>query len=238
MRARGGFVFGLIVGGLVLLPSSGAVAHPDGNWYGLWWHSPQQPVVWRFEDSFPNAGNKRDRFVDAVQTWEDAAGDLEFDKQPDFTAASYDQCPQEGNSWIGWDNIPGPIGAQSHVCKFSDFPNQARSFFIIFDSSVDWYSGASTPPPADKVDIQAMATHELGHAGGFGHPLGTVNPEWGLNADGSVNSQEGFNVSRRPITRCAPLSTWALPTIDRSRLTMCIRSAVATDLRGRSPGMT
>jgi hypothetical protein len=189
------FLAGLFTSLLTVSGMGSALAHPEGSFYGLWWHPAQKPVIWHFEDSFPiGSGDKRDRVLDAISTWEAAAGDLTFDKEPDFTRTTLD-CPQEGNSWIGYESIvTADALAETKVCKFADFPNQARSFWLRFDSAEAWYQGASTPPPNGTIDVQAVATHELGHVGGFGYPIGQVKPHWGVNANGSIDVTEYLNL--------------------------------------------
>jgi Matrixin len=201
-----GFFVGMLTA-VMLVPAPRAMAHPDGSFYGLWWHGPQKPVVWHFEDDFPTAGNRRDRVLDAISTWESASGDLTFDKEPDFAATTLN-CPQEGNSWIGWPFIDGEGGTlgETRVCKFSEFPNQARSFYVRLDRDEPWHSATSTPPPDEETDLQAIATHELGHATGFGFPTGDVKGHWGVNANGTIDQTELQNLCQTtPIETMCPV---------------------------------
>jgi hypothetical protein len=54
--------------------------------------------------------------------------------------------------------MPGLRGA-ALVC-----PSLNSTVRITLSTAYNWYTGASTPNPSPQVDVQAIVTHELGHA--------------------------------------------------------------------------
>jgi hypothetical protein len=148
-------------------------AHPQGDFYENKWIR-DRSVDWMFTDTFPSNA-WRDRVNDADGPWNAVGTSMHFVKQPevnDFNALNCPSSYQKNGIHIG--PIDGtPINdntlARTYRCIFSG-TNEWYSFQIKFDVEEPWYTGASTPPPAFAFDLQAVATHEFGHATGFtGH---------------------------------------------------------------------
>ncbi|MDP9224518.1 MAG: hypothetical protein M3P18_11825 [Actinomycetota bacterium] len=187
------FLSGFLVGLMTLLVSPVALAHNADNFYGEWWHDSEKPVRWHFDNDFPTAGDKRQRVKDAFSTWEDAPGQLGFDRGDDIQGFP-GACPGDGRSFVAFPSMGGDTLAQTVVCHFAGEVNRTKSFYILIDASKDWYDGASTPPPDSKYDIQAVATDEVGHSTSWGFPLGDVQPHLGVNANGQIRQPEYQNL--------------------------------------------
>jgi Matrixin len=155
--------------GSALQPSP-AFAHAANDFYAHWYQQSDRNVTWKFKANVPNTA-VRDRIIDAPKAWNQTNGDMVFDKQvADVANVNWGDCPAPGNSVVFWTHIDGPVGdylADSHWCDYVD-TNYIKTFQIRFDDEEAWYLGTSTPPPSDKYDLQAAATHEFGHATGFG----------------------------------------------------------------------
>lgn len=183
-----GFIAGFI-GGAV----TAAVAHPRADFYVVWWHDSEEPVHWHFDDDFPTDA-KRDRVKDSFDAWEAAPGDLTFVRNP-AEASSTSGCPAEGKSFVIHPIMDGAGGvlAETRVCAFVGDSDRAKSFYIRMDRSEQWYSGTSTPPPdPDDIDVQAVITHEVGHATGFG--VNGAQPHWGQNLNGTLMQPQYDNL--------------------------------------------
>jgi hypothetical protein len=193
MKGTISFLAGALVGLMTLVVSPQANAHSADEFYDWWWHDSEKPVRWHFDNDFPSAGTKRQRVKDAIDTWENAPGQLGFDRGDDIQGSS-EGCPGDDRSFVGWPIIDGAghmVGA-TRVCHFTDEPNRAKSFYVLFDRSEDWYDDVSTPPPPAKLDLQSIATHEFGHATGWG--FGSGRPHFGQNLDGTTRQPEFDNL--------------------------------------------
>ncbi len=162
------FMVGLMLGTSMSHPAQ-SHAGDDTTFFGRWWHPAQIPVIWHFDYNFPS-GSGRDRLIDASQTWEAvSSSSLQFDKESDIQG-SWVGCQPLEKSVVLWVAIDGEeeILGQTRSCHIAGHLHQLKSFAMRFDLAEPWYSGLSTPPPDDRVDIQALATHEFGHASGVG----------------------------------------------------------------------
>jgi hypothetical protein len=172
---------GMLAGFIASLAATG-LAHPRADFYVTWWHHQQDPVHWHFDDDFP-LDTKRARVIDAFSTWISAPGILTFVRDADENSL-VPGCPTEGNSFVTFGPMDGPgdVAGLTRFCAFVDKPEKGKAFWIILDSEEPWYSGPATPPPVDELDIQAVATHEIGHATGFG--VNGSHQHWGRDANG------------------------------------------------------
>lgn len=202
MGRRMWFVVGLALGSLPLSLLGIANAHNEAVFYDAWWHPADIPVTWSFDDDFPDASPalRRDRVRDSFDTWQSAPGVLTFDRKADI-AGSSDGCQPAGKSVVLWPLMDGEGGvlAETRVCTYVGQPNRLKSFWIRVDRSENWYFQTSTPPPSNKVDLQAVATHEVGHATGWGF----------ANAQDHMGENQGVLIQPEYTNRCenTPIET-------------------------------
>lgn len=160
---------------ILLLAALGS-AHTGSEWYAHKWKVDKEQN-YGFGGSVPG-GNFRDRVEDGAQEWNALAGDMQFRRGGVDVTWSYDfSCAnrETGQNSIHWGTIdggPGQAGnfntyARTRHCVFNSDGTRIFMIAIKFDSGDDWYNGTENPP-SDKVDTKGVATHEFGHAGGFG----------------------------------------------------------------------
>ena len=171
LRSLGmGFLVGLIITTL----AGGSFAHDNvSDFYPRKWKR-DKAVDWHFTDTFhPSNQAWRDRVKDGAQAWNNLYEPMFFVKQteiPDFNATV---CPDRyQKNAIHMSNIDGKYGyaADTKTCVFNGDRTEMFSVQIRFDTAESWYVGSTYPPPYDRTDVQAWATHEFGHATGFHGP--------------------------------------------------------------------
>jgi hypothetical protein len=153
-----------------MLASASSEAHPAGDFYAHWYKQADRNVTWHFKENIAQPSAIRDRIVEGSQAWNQTNADMSFDKEPDVSNVFWGDCPASGKSVIFWVSIDGAGGtyyAEAHWCDYAG-ENFIKTFQIRFDKDEAWYTGESTPPPGNNLDFQAVATHEFGHATGFG----------------------------------------------------------------------
>lgn len=160
------------------VPSEVALAHAAGQFYVRSWDV--NAVHWHFNNLFPQQ-NFRARFVDATDEWNSLGPKLHFDKDPDSGGYAWQTCNHPAqDSVVQMNSLGGTmVLAQTTTCVSS--AGVLKSFQTRFDGDQPWYTGSSTPPPGNEFDFQSLATHELGHATGFGQ----ANPPGGQHFDDS-----------------------------------------------------
>lgn len=151
-----------------------ARAHDGNVYYPNKWNLSESgsQIKWAFEDSFPNT-NFKDRILDATQEWNALNGNRQWNKVDNYANYSVHDCgetPFEQNG-MHWGSIDGATGtvARTYWCLDLHVPQHLWQQDIKFDSAEDWYTGTGNVP-SGKIDAQATATHELGHAMGFYGP--------------------------------------------------------------------
>jgi hypothetical protein len=121
----------------------------------------QAPTIW------PNGYNART--VDAMTRWNNLGGSgLTFSLAGDAASDSW-SC---GTSWDHLMTADLMSGTLASTAQCEDENSTAR---IRVNTDYSWYTGSSTPNPANQRDLQGVLTHELGHA----------HQAWGSCTDGS-----------------------------------------------------
>jgi hypothetical protein len=122
-----------------------------------------------FDKSAPG-GKFRTRIAGAAATWNKLSGVAHFEvhKSPSM-ALSPDPCADQNGAPIG-GIIKGPVAgsttlAENRSCVNSD-TGQLVGFRQTYNPKLKFYIG-SGDPPTKKYDLQAVATHELGHSEGW-----------------------------------------------------------------------
>ena len=122
-----------------------------------------------FDPSAPT-GKFRKRIADAAATWRKLPGVERFEvhKSPSM-ALSPDPCADQDGVPIG-GILRGPVAgsgtlAENRSCIDSE-TGRLIGFRQTYNKRMKFYMG-SGEPPAKKFDLQAVATHELGHSEGW-----------------------------------------------------------------------
>lgn len=133
-------------------------------------------VTWFFTEEVTNQ-NRRDDIRFGFNQWDFAGGaDFKYTSgtpdQENYNADTRWDCdPLPGNSihWEPLDLGSGILGA-AVVCP--DANQEIQSFQVAFESSYNWNLTGGDPGD-NEYDLRSVATHEAGHAGGFGHFYGS-----------------------------------------------------------------
>lgn len=122
-----------------------------------------------FDRSAPT-GKFRTRIADAAATWRKLPGVERFEvhKSPSMVLTP-DPCADQDGVPIG-GILRGPVAgsgtlAENRSCIDSE-TGQLIGFRQTYNKRMKFYVG-SGEPPANKFDLQAVATHELGHSEGW-----------------------------------------------------------------------
>ena len=164
-----GFVQLMLV--LSLSPASG---HLASEWYPQFWWEEQRVdgVQWRFVEGAPGAGtNWRERVKEGSYEWNQLGQLLRFD----FLAGDWLQYPAHTcpasveKNGVHFGDVSDIYIAETYLCTYAEVTtggasNRLHSFQIKFDSLVNWYT--LDPGPPTGSDLESVAVHEFGHAGG------------------------------------------------------------------------
>lgn len=159
------------------LTSSIATAHDGVTYFPSKWKR-DSSVEWTFVDTFPSGSGQRNRIKDADGPWNAQGQTMYFVKSsgdvPNYPAnRNCDNLGYQQNAFH-WDynGIDGQFGFAmlTYVCRFTSDTSEMKAFNTRIDSDEVWHFDSSTPPPSYATDLQAHATHELGHAAGFAGP--------------------------------------------------------------------
>ncbi|MBI1742684.1 matrixin family metalloprotease [Candidatus Acetothermia bacterium] len=121
-------------------------------------HWQEMPVTYRLDSSVTNQAWKN-AIRQAFATWSAAVTSLSFRED------------ENSSNIVSWGTIDGPGRALAQT-SFTYQGTQMVSFSILFDASESWgILGADICPTVQgkTIDIQDIATHEIGHALGLGH---------------------------------------------------------------------
>ena len=171
-----------------LLPAANAWAHDPAGFYEFsYYASGNDDVPVYFDDDFPS-GRAVDRVIDGAQQWTQLGRRMYFKVRtsPRVTSSADNaavRCPtpeREGRrvGLVHWGGIDGPSGVvgATAVCFRNRESPQMAGFRVYFDRTENWYTGTGnsrvrnrrTGTVENRQDIWSIATHELGHATGWG----------------------------------------------------------------------
>lgn len=86
----------------------------------------------------------------------------------------FDACAHSSNV-LYWQNLSGPLGVTSTCVSGT----RLVRFTIVIDSAPaagSWYTGTGDAP-SDRYDLWSVASHEFGHATGWGPHFAEDSPE-------------------------------------------------------------
>jgi hypothetical protein len=147
-----------------------AGAHTASNYYRALWDEVDNDIDWRFGNlQAPLSGSAfRGRVTAALNTWDSVTTqDPTLNKTSNNSSQFYwsDPCIATQDLWVfsgGWDGAGGTL-AFVIPCATSTRLIKAEMYF---DNAESWYTG--TGLPTQPWDLWSIATHEAGHAMGFG----------------------------------------------------------------------
>ena len=131
-------------------------------------------LSFRFHTSVPK-GRWRSRISLGAQEWNRYGRRLTFDPpaatEPSVTTEPTFGCPQPSNTprpSIIFRSSASAFGSTFRCFKVSD--NRPFYFRMFFSAKNIWWTDANNNRkiPFDRGDLQSVATHEFGHAGGWG----------------------------------------------------------------------
>lgn len=136
------------------------MAHSVNDYPGNGWKYTSSNLTRTFlqaPNNWPNAYNARTS--DAMATWTNLSGSqLSQILSGDASSDSW-SCASSSHNLVTTASIAGSTIAQTTTCIAQNSPVRIR-----LDTNETWYTAASTPNPANQRDLQAVMTHELGHA--------------------------------------------------------------------------
>jgi Matrixin len=146
-------------------------AHPDEAYYVKYWR-PDSNVRYKMDNGVPD--NFRAQVHDGFAAWSDRAGG----RAPNFIAdgpqtMQHPYSPCAGPNGIFYRNFEqDDRNSTAHAfvltCGVAGSGGQGlQGFTMIFDNQDNWYIGDGDVPD-NKLDVQSIATHEVGHATGWG----------------------------------------------------------------------
>jgi len=197
-----------------VLAASAAAAHFSVNYYkdGVYNRDldANGAFTYRFDSGFPG-GRFRYRTNSGSRQWVRADGrglfrgllsrenDIDSSKTPGGKVCPGPKRDGRYNGLVYWLKLDGtPVKnntlATVKRCFYVDEtgkPIELASFFMWFDSSEPWYNGTGNAPSA-RVDMWSVATHEFGHASGFGYGKRRQHFSRQMSFCGDVKSQESM----------------------------------------------
>jgi repeat uncharacterized protein DUF346/matrixin len=160
------FAFALFLG--LVAEAHEPIRYYEGGNGGKWQRNTS--VNYSFGNTYPG-GEWRDRVRDGRQQWNNVGTPLQFVEQPDITPYAWQFClstrPYQENEVV-LDVIDGPGNNVGITAECTDATNnEMLTFAIVFDSRDTWYTGNGAPA-GDQFDLFSVASHEFGHASGWG----------------------------------------------------------------------
>lgn len=206
MRRSGGELAGLIVAVVALLLvglAPQAAAHDPAIYYGTvrWPSGVFEPYF--IATGVPTQTRVTTAITNGAAQWNNVNEPMRFSYQGRSTQSIivFPNCPANGHSYVFQRDISGDL-ANAYTCNQSGNLNSFIMTFDINPGGLVWHSD-TTAPPQGSYDRWSTASHEFGHATGFGASNGS-QPHWPPDS-----------------TRCVENST---------KLTMCPTVAPATSM--------
>lgn len=161
-----GTVLTLLVG----TPSTSSGAASAYVFYDATWPSSNAPYYIR--DAFPHGAGQRDRVQAGLATWSavfgGSLGDPQFSYQG-VTASdgNYANACLASFSGIYWRSSASLGSGNLAFTDTCEAPGYISRFSMSLNMDFSWYSGTGNPS-SSYWDMQSIATHEAGHATGWG----------------------------------------------------------------------
>lgn len=150
-----------------------AAAHDAGIYYGTvrWPNGVFQPYF--IATGVPTQSRVNTAITNGAAQWNSLNEPMHFSYQGRSTQSIivFPNCPANGHSYVFQRDISGSL-ATTYVC---DSGANHAAFILTFDinpGGLVWHSNTSAPP-SGSYDRWSAASHEFGHATGFGTAAGT-----------------------------------------------------------------
>jgi hypothetical protein len=146
------------------LPAS---AHSGSLFFHETWSQAQRGAVSIYAES-SLSGAALSRVLAGAKTWENTRRSLDFTWNGTKNL-SHDPCDlaTRGRNLVAMGKLDGR-GKNLGMTTVCMSGGSIVRFVMIFDSAEDWYTGTSTNLPRGRPDLWSVATHEFGHAIGWG----------------------------------------------------------------------
>ena len=177
MRKRKGLmadsVAAVLLAALVLAATG--VAHTGSVYYVQKWKSTERNQNYGFGSDVPGSAF-RDRIENGAQQWNALAGNMQFFRGNVNVTWNFESgCQAAGQNSIHYGAIDGgtvpgggfSVWAETTTCVYTSDTTKIANFRMRFDKDEVWYTGTGDTPDF-SVDTWGTATHEFGHATGFG----------------------------------------------------------------------
>jgi len=181
--------------GFVKPPKTGAAKKPKSQCYGFlarglaWKELPITCVV------HPDlmALTASDPISSAFETWDEAVGENLFSECMPDSAATWDGDKPDGRNEFVFEDYPeeGVIGVAVVWGYFSGPPAKREiiEFDVLFDTDFEWGNAAIN---SEVMDLQNIATHEIGHGLGLADMYESVCIEvtmYGYSGEGDIEKR-------------------------------------------------
>jgi hypothetical protein len=211
-RRRAAIAFaGVAFGALVTLAPAGVpLVTPDGDVYSWDLDTPAANVVGNKLTYYLDPGGTRDGTTgpltdlqalrQGIANWELGASRIRFLEDPSRSASQRDGTDRI--NWIGW--VDGGLGPATFAATFPtrDGTRLLDSDVLFNDRDFQW--DTRTPGVSGKADIEALMTHEWGHAIGLDHVPLRLSTMYAFSRAGSIRERSLADDDRAVIASVYP----------------------------------
>lgn len=147
-----------------------AGAHGASTYYPIKWLSSSPDIGWYFTPNFATSQNKRDRMRESFATWTNVSNSAISFTFKGNHSTGYTASNPCSSSYNGvFYNTTVEYGGTYHCVRQGSTPDSyyISRFSLVMQEAGDsfWDDGAGD---TGNNNFKAVATHEAGHAGGFG----------------------------------------------------------------------